>query len=80
MTNDVLGKVLGIILILIAVWLFDWYEWTQLGVSTVLFLSGLNSLLQDAESEAVRKFAKASIRIAAAISVFLIIKLLLERF
>ena len=44
MNNKFLNIAFAAVLFLCAYYVFDWYDWTQLGVSTVLFLSGVNSL------------------------------------
>ena len=77
MNNKILNIAFAAVLFLCAYYVFDWYDWTQLGVYTVLFLSGVNSLLRDSESPARRNFARACLRMAAVIAVFLITKILI---
>lgn len=77
MNYSVINKALALILFLAAYYIFDWYDWTQLGISSVLVLSGINSLFRDSESEARRGFANACLRVAAIIAVFLIAKILI---
>jgi len=77
MKQGILGKILGIILILIAIWYFDWNKWNPIIVSTVLFLSGLNSLFRDSESDFLRKLSRILLYVGLFIAIFLIFKVLL---
>jgi hypothetical protein len=77
MNRAALNILLAILLFVTAYMTFDWHDRTQLTISTVLFLSGLHSLFTDAESEKMRVFARSCLRIAALLSVLLIVKLLI---
>lgn len=77
MSYKILDIAFAAILFLCAYYVFDWHDWTQLGISTVLFLSGVNSLFRDSGSPARRKFGRACLRTAAVIAVFLITKILI---
>jgi hypothetical protein len=76
MKLKIAGKLIGVILILAAIWCFDPNSWNQIAVSAALFLSGLNSLFADAESESLRKTGKFLLRIALIIAVLLVFKIL----
>jgi Kef-type K+ transport system membrane component KefB len=76
MNFRVLDVVFALLLFYLAYRVFDIHDWTQLGVSTVLFLSGLNSAFRSSESVARRKFGQACLRLAAVMAVFLILKIL----
>ena len=75
MNSRVLDIAFALMLFLAAYWSFYLYDPLQLGLSTVLFLSGVHSALRSSESIARRKFGRACQRLAAVISVFLIIKI-----
>lgn len=77
MNSKILDFAFAVVLFLCAYYTFDWYDWTQLSVSIVLILSGVNSLLRTSESKARREFGRACLRTAAIISVFLIVKMLI---
>jgi hypothetical protein len=70
-----LGKLLGIVQILLAVWYFNWHDWTQIIVSTLLMLNGTLSFLTDTQSKFLASSKKFIQIIAVAIVSFLFIKL-----
>lgn len=76
MKLDILGKLLGIFQILVAIWYFDWNNWTQISVSTVLFLSGISILSRDAKSEPIRKTGRFLLWVGFIVAIFLIFKVL----
>jgi hypothetical protein len=70
-----IGKLLGIIQILLAVWYFEWHNGTRIIVSILLILNGTLSFLTDTQSKFLTK-SKKFIQIAAlTIVVMLTIKL-----
>jgi hypothetical protein len=75
MNSRVLDIAFALMLFLAAYWSFYLYDPIQMGLSTVLFLSGLHSAFRSSESEARRKFGRSCLRLAAVLSVFLIIKI-----
>jgi hypothetical protein len=77
MNYRVVNLVLAIVLFASAYLTFDWNDWTQLTISTVLFLSGVHALLTDSEFPERRKLGKSCLRLAAVMSVFLIVKLII---
>ena len=77
MNHKILNIAFAAILFLCAYYVFDFHDLTQLGVATVLFLSGINSLFRDSESPARRGLGRACLRMAAIIAVFLVVKLLI---
>jgi hypothetical protein len=77
MNHTIVNKALAVILFIAAYYIFDWYDWTQMGIASVLFLSGVNSFFRDSESVARRNFGHACLRTAAVIAVFLIVKILI---
>ena len=76
MIQKVLGKLLAIMLFVSAYRLFDWNDWTQMAISTTLFLTAVNLTFEDAESKNLRDLGRTSLRTAAIIAVFVIVKLL----
>ena len=77
MNSTVLNLLLAVLLFASAYYTFDWYDWTRIWISTVLVLSGINSLFRDAESVKRRELGRSCLRAAAVISVFLIMKLII---
>jgi len=75
--HKVLSLALAILLFVCAYLTFDLYDWTQLAISTVLFLSGVHSLLVESESLERRQLGRSCLRLAAIISVFFILKLII---
>ena len=71
------GKLLGIIQILLAVWYFDWHNWTQIIISVLLVLNGTLSFLTDTQSKFLTKSKKFIQIVALTIVVILLIKLYL---
>lgn len=76
MNYRVIDFAFALMLFLAAYWSFDLYDKSQLGVSAVLFLSGVHSAFRSSESVARRRFARSCLRLATVISVFLIVKIL----
>lgn len=77
MSRVIINKALALILFLVAYWIFDWYDRTQMCIAMVLFLSGIDSLFRDSESVARRNLGRACLRAAAILAVFLIAKILI---
>ena len=77
MNRRVLSLALAVLLFVCAYLTFDLYDWTQLTISTVLFLSGVHSLFVDSESLERRRLGRSCLRLAAIISVFFILKLII---
>jgi hypothetical protein len=71
-----LGKILGVIQILVAIFVLDVKSWNQIIVSALLFLGGTLMLTAEVDSTAIRKARGVLSFIAVAISVALIIKIL----
>ena len=76
MKSNILGKLLAVIQILLAIWYFDWQNWNQIFISTLLFLSGVIGFLIDAQSKFLTKVKKLLQIIAGVIVVILLVKLL----
>ena len=76
MAQKIIGKLLAVLLFVCAYQIFDWHDWTQMGISTTLFLTGIHLTFEDAESKNVRELGRASLRTAVIIAVFVIVKLL----
>ena len=77
MNYKAINILLAILLFVSAILTFDWNDWTHLAISTVLFLSGLNSSLNISESPEIRRLGRTCQRVAAVIAVFVIAKLLI---
>ena len=77
MNRTALNILLAILLFVTAYMIFDLYDRTQLTISTVMVLSGLHALFTDSESPGKRNFARSCLRVAALLSVLLIVKLLI---
>ena len=77
MNYRVINLVLAVVLFALAYLTFDWSDWTQLTISTVLFLSGVHALLTDSEYPQRRKLGQSCLRLAAVMAVFLIVKLII---
>jgi len=75
--TPILNLLLALLLFASAYYAFDWNDWTQIWVSTVLVLSGVSSLFRDSESVARRQLGRSCLRAAAVLSVFLIAKLII---
>jgi hypothetical protein len=73
---NLLGKVLGVIQILVAIFVLDMKSWNQIIVSVLLFLGGALMLTAGVDSTAIRKSRNVLSFIAVAISVALIVKIL----
>lgn len=71
-----LGKILGVIQILVAIFVLDVKSWNQIIVSALLFLGGTLMLTAEVDSTAIRKVRGVLSLVAVAISVALIIKIL----
>ena len=76
-TKVVLNLFFAAILFLAAYWTFDWYNWTSIGLASVLTLSGIHLLFMDSESKARRDLARSCQRVALFVTVFLLVKLLI---
>jgi uncharacterized membrane protein len=75
--TPILNLLLAMLLFASAYYAFDWNDWTQIYVSTVLVLSGIHWLFRDSESPARRRLGRSCLRAAAVISVFVIAKLII---
>ena len=76
MNYRIISLALAVLLFVTAYMTFDWYDWTQITISTVLFLSGIHWMFVDSESLKRRSLGRSCLRLAALISVFLIVKLI----
>lgn len=76
MNLKILGILLGISVILIAIWNFDRNSWNQIIISTLLFSSGLITLLTDSESKFLQEARGILLYVAGIIVIFLIFKVL----
>jgi len=76
MNIKIIGKILAIINILLAVYVFDWSSWNKTIISSLLFLIGISLFLKDSKTEVYRELSKSLHRIAFIISIFFIIKLI----
>jgi hypothetical protein len=77
MNYTILNLLLALLLFASAYYTFDWNDWTSIWISTVLVLTGVNSLFRDSESIARRNLGRSCLRGAAVIAVFLIVKLII---
>lgn len=77
MNYTILNLLLALLLFASAYYTFDWNDWTQLSISTVLVLSGIHSLFRDSESIKRRRLGRSCLRAAAVIAVFVIAKLII---
>ncbi len=73
----VVGKLLGIILIFVAFYTFDFQVWNKILISATLLLSGLSLLFQDSENNSYRSLSRFLQRTALFIAILLLIKYLL---
>ncbi len=73
---SMLGRILGVIQILVAIFVLDVKSWNQIIVSVLLFIGGTLMLTVDVDSTAIRKVRGVLSLVAVAISVALIIKIL----
>jgi hypothetical protein len=71
-----LGRILGVIQILVAIFVLDMKSWNQIIVSVLLFLGGTLMLTAEVDSTAIRRVRGVLSFVAVAISVALIIKIL----
>jgi hypothetical protein len=76
MNSKNLGRLLGIIQILVALWYFDWHSWNQFFVSILLFLGGIYGLLTETQSKFLIKIRKVIFIVVLPIVVVFLIKLL----
>lgn len=76
MNLKILGILLGLFLILVAIWDFDWNNWNKIIVSTLLFLSGLSNVLTDAESKVLQKWRSFLLYVIGFIIILFIFKIL----
>lgn len=72
----IVGKVLGVLQILIAVFYLDLNDWNQIVVSALLFLGGVLMLTADVKSEFIRKFRGVLSYLTIVFAIAFIIKLL----
>jgi hypothetical protein len=71
-----LGRILGVIQILVAIFVLDVKSWNQIIVSVLLFLGGTLMLTAEIDSTTIRRVRGVLSFVAVAISVALIIKIL----
>lgn len=69
------GRLLGIIQIMIAIWYFDWNSWDHIATSVVLLFSAIYLLFIDSGSSVVRKTSRFLFYLAAVISLVLLINI-----
>ncbi len=77
MNLKILGGLLGVFLILVSVWSFDWNNWNKIIVSILLFLSGLITLSTNMQSEFLQKTRSFLLYICGIAAIFLVFKLLI---
>ena len=77
MNKRVLDVIFAAILFYLVFRIYDFGNFTNLGVAIVLFLSGLNSLFRNSENHAHRKFANTCLRAAGILAAFVLVKLLI---
>ena len=77
MNNTILNPLIALLLFVAAYYAFDWDDWTRIAISTVLVLSGVESLFRDSESIKRRQLGRACFRTATVIAVFIIAKLII---
>jgi len=75
--TPILNLLAAILLFASAYYAFDWNDWTQIWISTVLVLAGIDSLCRNSESLKRRRLGRSCLRMAAVISVFVIAKLII---
>jgi multisubunit Na+/H+ antiporter MnhC subunit len=68
------GKILAVILIIIAFYTLDLENWDKTVIAILLFLSGVDLLLLDSESGNFQRLAKRLRRLAFTIAILFIIK------
>jgi hypothetical protein len=71
-----IGRILGVIQILVAIFVLDMKSWNQIIVSVLLFLGGTLMLTAEIDSTTIRRVRGVLSFVAVAISVALIIKIL----
>jgi hypothetical protein len=77
MNYTILNPLVALLLFVAAYYIFDWDDWTQIAISTVLVLGGIHALFRDSQSTRRRDLGRACFRTAAVIAVFVIAKLLI---
>jgi hypothetical protein len=75
--KPIINLFLALILFASAYYTFDWNDWTQIWISTVLVLAGVDSLFRSSESIKRRRLGRSCLRAAAVISILLIAKLII---
>lgn len=76
MNLKILGILLGLFLISVAIWDFDWNNWNKIIVSTLLFLSGLSNILTAAESKTLQTWRSFLLYAIGFIIILFIFKIL----
>lgn len=79
MKQDIFGRALGILQILVAIWSLSLANFNQVMVSALLFAGGTILLLQDVENEFLRLLRRLITYAALFASIFLIFKVLLGK-
>jgi len=77
MNNTIVNLLIALLLFVSAYYTFDWDDWTRIGLSIVLILSGVHYLLLHSESIRRRRLGRTCFRTSAVIAVFLIAKLII---
>ncbi len=77
MNLKILGVLLGIFVILVAIWSFDWSNWNQIIISILLFSSGIITVLSNAKHKFLQKARNILLYITGIMVIFLIFKMLL---
>jgi hypothetical protein len=77
MNTQTLGKVIAIIDLLVAVYVFDWNDWNKIIISILLLLSGIGLFLQDSERKSYKELSTTLFGIAFIIAVLFLLKLII---
>jgi len=80
MKNDIIKKMLAVIMIACAFYTFDYASFNKIGVSILLTLNGINAFIDDSRSKTVRIISKWCRRAMYLVMVILITKLLIWGF
>ncbi len=76
MNIKIIGKILAVILILVAIYTFEWNDLNKIIVSILLSLSAATILIEDARSEFWQDLRKFLRQANIALAVFLLLKII----
>ena len=77
MINKIIGKIIAVLLIFAAIYIFEWNDLNMIIVSILLFLSGATILTEDAGSEFWQDLRKFLRRANIALAILFILKMLI---